>query len=145
MFNLISSKRGISLLEVLVAVMLVSIGALSLLATQGPSWDLTGRSDILGRAGLVLHRELGANEMLLMNPNRANPCAAMNPLVNVRNVNASGQGAAVQPGDIVFNVQTTTRDNLNGTWTVQVRVTWPANNVGISESVVVTRQEPFRF
>ena len=144
MCNSISSEKGMTLIEVMIAVMLVSIGALSLLATQGPAWNLTGRSDILGRAGMVLHRELGTNEMLLMNPNVANPCLAVNPLVNVRNVNASDQ-AVGQPGDIVFTVQNTTRDNLNGTWTVRVQVTWPGNNVGVSESVVVTRQEPFRF
>ena len=144
MCNSISSEKGMTLIEVMIAVLLVSIGALSLLATQGPAWNLTGRSDILGRAGMVLHRELGTNEMLLMNPNVANPCLAVNPLVNVRNVNASDQ-AVGQPGDIVFAVQTTTRDNLNGTWTVRVQVAWPGNNVGVSESVVVTRQEPFRF
>jgi prepilin-type N-terminal cleavage/methylation domain-containing protein len=144
MCNSISSEKGMTLIEVMIAVMLVSIGALSLLATQGPAWNLTGRSDILGRAGMVLHRELGANELLLMNPNVANPCLAVNPLVNVRNVNASDQ-AVGQPGDIVFTVQNTTRDNLNGTWTVRVQVAWPGNNVGVSESVVVTRQEPFRF
>jgi prepilin-type N-terminal cleavage/methylation domain-containing protein len=144
MCNSISSEKGMTLIEVMIAVMLVSIGALSLLATQGPAWNLTGRSDILGRAGMVLHRELGANELLLMNPNVANPCLGINPLVNVRNVNASDQVAG-QPGDIAFTVQTTTRDNLNGTWTVRVQVAWPGNNVGVSESVVVTRQEPFRF
>ena len=94
MYNSISSEKGMTLIEVMIAVMLVSIGALSLLATQGPAWNLTGRSDILGRAGMVLHRELGANELLLMNPNVANPCLAVNPLVNVRNVNASDQAVA---------------------------------------------------
>jgi prepilin-type N-terminal cleavage/methylation domain-containing protein len=143
-YNSSSNEKGLTLIEVMVAVMLVSIGALALLATQGPAWTLTGRSDILGRAGMVLHRELGTNEMLLMNPNVANPCLAMNPLVNVRNVNGSDQ-PGVQQGDIAFTVQTTTLDNLNGTWTVRVQVTWPGNNVGVSESVVVTRQEPFRF
>lgn len=127
----------------MIAVMLISVGVLSLASLQPMAWNTTGRSDILGRAGLVLQRQLMANEMLLMNPNVPNPCAG-GPVINVANVNASGQGAA-QAGDIIFNVQTTTRDNLNGTWTVRVQVTWPGNNVGISESILVTRQEPFRF
>jgi prepilin-type N-terminal cleavage/methylation domain-containing protein len=143
-YNSSSNEKGMTLIEVMIAVMLVSIGALALLAMQGPAWNLTGNSDILGRAGLVLHRQLETNEMLLMNPNVPNPCVGGVPVITVANVNASGQGAG-QPGDIAFNVQTTTRDNLNGTWTVRVQVTWPGNNVGISESLVVTRQEPFRF
>ncbi len=144
MCNSISNEKGISLIEVMIAVMVIAIGVLSLLSLQAPAWNLTGRSDVMGRAGLVLHKELQNNEMLIMNPDVANPCAGANPAVTVRNVNASGQAAA-QPGDIVFNVRSTTTDNLNGTWSVRVRVTWPGNNVGISETVVVTRQEPFRF
>jgi hypothetical protein len=57
----------------------------------------------------------------------------------------SSNEAAAQSGDFTFTVQTTILDNLNGTWSLRVRVTWPANNTGISESRVVTRQEPFRF
>jgi Tfp pilus assembly protein PilV len=143
-YNSISNEKGISLIEVMIAVLLVAVGVLSLASLQPSAWNLTGRSDVLGRAGLVLQRQLMANEMLLMNPNVPNPCAGGVPVINVANVNASGQAGA-QAGDIVFNVQTTTRDNLNGTWTVRVQVSWPGNNVGISESIVVTRQEPFRF
>jgi len=144
MYNSTSNDKGISLIEVMIAVMLVSIGVLSLASLQPSAWNMTGRSDVLGRAGLILHKQLMASEMLLMNPNVPNPCAGGVPVITVANVNSSGQGAA-QPGDIVYNLQTTTRDNLNGTWTVQVQVNWPGNNVGVSESVVVTRQEPFRF
>ena|SRR5512147_1131422 len=144
MCNSISNEKGISLIEVMIACMLVSIGVLALLSLQAPAWTLTGRSDVLGRAGMVLHKELGNNEMLIMNPNVPNPCAGSNPAVTVRNVNSSGQTAA-QPGDIAFTVRTTATDNLNGTWTVRVQVTWPGNNIGVSESLVVTRQEPFRF
>jgi len=34
---------------------------------------------------------------------------------------------------------------LNSTWSVRVRVTWQGNNVGVSETRVITRQESFRF
>jgi len=80
-----------------------------------------------------------------MNPNFPNPCTAANPLVTTRNVNASGQSPAQPAGDMPFTVQTTIQDNLNNSWTVRVRVTWTGNNTGISESLVVTRQENFRF
>ena len=145
MYNSISNEKGITLIEVMIAVMLVAVGIMALASLQGPAWNTTGRSDLLGRAGVILHRELEMNELRLMNPNLANPCAGVNPLVvNQPQVWASGQGSA-QPGDVAYNVLTTIIDNLNGSWLVRVQVLWPGNNVGISETVVVTRQESFRF
>ena len=145
MCNSISNEKGLTLIEVMIAVMLVAVGIMALASLQGPAWNTTGRSDLLGRAGVILHRELEMNELRLMNPNLANPCAGVNPLVvNQPQVWASGQGAA-QPGDVAYNVLTTIIDNLNGSWLVRVQVLWPGNNVGISETVVVTRQESFRF
>jgi type II secretory pathway component PulK len=144
-YNSISSEKGISLIEVMIAVMLVAVGIMALASLQGPAWNLTSRSDVLGRAGMILHRELETNELMLMNPNRPNPCVGGAPLVvNRPQVWAGGQGAA-QLGDVAYNVLTTIIDNLNGSWFVRVQVMWPGNNVGISETVVVTRQEAFRF
>ena len=143
MSNSICNKKGLSLVEVLISLFLVSIGVLSLLSLQPSAWNLTGRSDFLGRAGGILHKELETNEVLLMNPNFPNPCVPTNPFIQTTTVNTSGQTPA-QPGDMSFTVQTTIQDNLNNSWTVRVRVSWPGN-AGISESVFVTRQEPFRF
>jgi len=140
----IYSNKGISLIEVLVALFLTSVGILAILSLQPSAWNLSARSDHLGRAGGILHKELEANEMLLMNPNYPNPCSATNPLTVTRNVNVSGQSAA-QPGDATFSVQTTIQDNLNNTWSVRVRVMWPGNSTGISETRIVTRQEPFKY
>jgi Tfp pilus assembly protein PilV len=144
MFNSTSYNKGIGLIEVLIALFLLSVGILSLLSLQPSSWNLSGKSDSLGRGGGILHSELEANEILLMNPNFANPCSAVNPLVATRTVQSSNEMVA-QPGDFAFTVQTTILDNLNGSWSVRVSVTWPANNTGISETRVVTRQESFRF
>jgi Tfp pilus assembly protein PilV len=144
MSNSIYSNKGISLVEVLIAVSLIAAGVLALLSLQPSAWKLSGRSDLLGRAGGILHQELEANELLIMNPNYANPCSATNPLITTRNVYVSGQGA-MQPGDVSLAVQTTIQDNLNSTWSVRVRVTWPGNATGISETRIVTRQELFRF
>jgi hypothetical protein len=138
MFNSILNKRGISLIEVMIAFSLTSVGVLGLISMQPQAWRLSAKSDFLGRAGEILHEELETNEVLIMNP-----CNAV-PLTSSKNVFASGQGPA-QAGDVTFTVQTTIRDNGNNTWTVAVRVTWPGNNTGISESLVVTRQEHFRF
>ena len=101
-------------------------------------------SDFLGRAGSILHSELEANEILLMNPNYPNPCSANNPITVARTVNPSGHGTA-QVGDLTFTVQTGIQDNLNGTWSVRVRVTRQGNDKGVSGTRVITRQEAFRF
>ena len=144
MFNSIFSKKGIGLIEVLISLFLVSFGILALLSLQPSAWKLTSRSDFLSRAGGLLHKEMETTEIVLMNPNFPNPCATTNPLVTTTNVFISGQSTA-QPGDLPFTLQTTIQDNLNNSWTVRVRVTWTGNNTGISESLVVTRQENFRF
>ncbi len=143
MSNLIYNKKGISLVEVLIASFLIAFGILALLSLQPSAWSLSGRSDFLGRAAGLLHKELETQELFLMNPNNANPCATTNPLVTTQNVFPSGQSAA-QSGDIPYTIQTIIQDNGNNSWTVRVRVTWPGNNTGISETLLVTRQENFR-
>ncbi len=145
MYNSISNEKGITLIEVMIAVMLVAVGIMALASLQGPAWNTTSRADLLGRAGVILHREMERNELRLMNPNLPNPCVGGAPAVtNQPQVWAGGQAAA-QPGDVAYNVLTTINDNLNGSWRVRVQITWPGNNVGISETLVVTRQEAFRF
>jgi len=144
MFNLTPNNKGITLIEVVLAIFLTSIGILSLLSLQPSAWNLSGKSDSLGRAGSILHSALENNEILLMNPNYPNPCGATNPLTVTKTVNESGQSPA-QVGDLPFTVQTTIQDNLNNSWAIRVRVTWQGNNSGVSETRIVTRQESFRF
>jgi hypothetical protein len=144
MLNSTPNDKGITLIEVVIAIFLTSIGILSLLSLQPSAWHLSGKSDSLGRAGSILHSELESNEILLMNPNYANPCVPTNPLKATKTVNESGQDAP-QVGDLPFTVQTTIQDNLNNSWSVRVSVTWQGNNSGISGTRIVTRQESFRF
>jgi prepilin-type N-terminal cleavage/methylation domain-containing protein len=143
MSSSIYTDKGLSLIEVLIALFLISIGIFGLLSLQPSAWRLSDKSDLVGRAGGILHKELEASELLIMNPNYANPCSGSNPLITTKNVYASGQGA-MQPGDVPLAVQTTIRDNQDGTWSVRVSVTWPGNATGISETRIVTRQEFFR-
>jgi len=132
------------LIEVLIAVFLISFGVLGLISVQPPAWRLSTQSDTLGRAGGILHKELQRNEALLLNPCTPNPCSGSTPLISTVNVLTSGLGAA-QAGDMGYTVRTTLTDNLDNTWTIVVTVTWPGNNTGISESLIATRQENFRF
>jgi Tfp pilus assembly protein PilV len=142
MSSSICSNKGLSMVEVLIAVLLVNVGVLGLLSLQPSGWRLSAKSDFLGRAAGILHRELQINEMNIMNPNNANPCTT-NPLIIPQTVWASGTNLAPS-GDASFAVRTEIQDLLNGTWLVKVNVTPPGAAVGISDSLIVTRQENFR-
>ncbi len=132
------NNRGVSLIESVIAILLVSIGLLGLLSMQPSAWRTTTRTDHLGRAAMMLGKELTAQELRIMNP-------ACDPVTADRILYTSGQGTA-QTGDIGFRVQTTTTSIATGVWRVTVIVSWPPlNPTGISESIIVTRQEPFRL
>lgn len=139
MFNTISNKRGISLIEACVALFLLSVGVLALISLQASAWRLSGKSDYLGRASGILVAQLQASEAKIMNPNIAIPTGGSSP------VYASGQDTARQ-GDVAFTVNTTITPvaGMTNLWSVNVKVTWPGNAAGISESLNVTRQEYFR-
>jgi hypothetical protein len=143
MCNSICNRQGISLIEVLISLFLISVGILGLISLQPSAWSLSGKSDYLGRAAGILQKELEINEALILNPCTPNPCTTTNPSISTRNIFISGLSSP-QAGDVPFTIQTTITDNLDNSWTVVVQVTWPGNTVGISESLVVTRQEIFR-
>lgn len=124
--------------EVIVAIMLASIGVVALLGAQPQSWNLAGKSDNLGRAAGILQSELSMNEAIIMNPLQAVPAGG------TRSIYVSGQGSK-QPGDAAYTVTTQIEVVSTGVWRVRVTVTWPANDTGITGSLIVTRQEPFRF
>jgi Tfp pilus assembly protein PilV len=133
-------ERGVTLIESVIAILIVSIGLIGLLSMQPSAWKASARADYLGHAAIILSRELTKQELWIMNPCNA---VSLTPVTQV--VNASGQGAA-QSGDTRFTVQTTTTNLGGNVWQVTIRVSWPPlNATGITESVVVTRQEPFRF
>jgi type IV pilus assembly protein PilV len=139
MSNTFSDSRGITLIESVIAILIVSIGLLGLLSMQPTAWQASTRTDYLGRAAMVLNRELMRQELWIMNP-----CNAVTTGAASRTVNTSDQGTN-QSGDITFTVTTTTTSIATNVWRVTVLVTWPLNATGITESVVVTRQENFRF
>jgi len=134
------NNRGITLIESVIAILLVSIGLIGLLSMQPNAWRASARADYLGRAAMALGRELTLRELSIMNP-----CNTVSTGTVTQVVNASGQGTA-QSGDVSFTVQTTTVSLGSNVWQVTVRVSWPPlNATGITESITVTRQENFRF
>lgn len=139
MSNLPCNEKGIGMVEVLIAIFLTTVGVLAVLSLQPAAWSTSGRADYLGRAGGILHRTLESNQARIMNP-----CTAVTEATTSATVLASDQGAALE-GDAAFTVTTTVASVGTNAWRLTVRVTWAGNATGITESVVVTRQERFRF
>jgi Tfp pilus assembly protein PilV len=141
----LGNEKGISLIEVLVSLFLLVIGVLGLISLQPMAWRLSGTSDYMSRAANTLSKELQIYEARIMNPNITIP---VDPITKIWSseyeLKASGQGTA-KTGDAIFNVQTTITDLDGGRYyRLAVRVSWAANPGGISESLLVTRNESYR-
>ena len=149
MSRLLLSKRGIGLIEVVIAIFLVAVGVMAILSMQPTAWRTVGKSDYLGRGAGILHRELELREAWIMNA-----CNVV-PLGNrpVQNIIVSGLGAEVR-GDATYTVNTNVTDGGGcvgggGVCTVTVTVTWPdqvlRNYRNLVESASVAQQDAFRF
>ena len=140
MFSSICNKKGISMMEVLISVVLITVGILSLLTLLPAGWRLSGTSDYLGRAAAILQAEMERNEILIMNENNTVTATPTGYPIKTT-VYGSGK-TSPQPGDIAYEVQTE-RVNLGASWRVRVRVIWAGNATGIRESLIVTPQKYF--
>lgn len=142
MSRLPCNNRGFTLVEVVIAIFLTIVAVLGILALISPAWKTAARSDYLGRASGILYETLMTREAWIMNPCCIVTAGTTGPIV----VFASGSLTTAQQGDAQFNVTTTITSIGTSVWRVDVRVSWPPiNATGISESLVVTRQEGFRF
>lgn len=143
MFTIIcKTNKGITLVESIVSILLLSTAVVAIMTMQPTSWKTSTRSDYLGRAVMVLHKELMAQEAFIMNPCNTVTVGTVN-----KTVYTSYQGTQ-QPGDATFAVQTTTSvvAGSTNTWRVTINVSWPPLNTrGITDNLIITRQETFRF
>jgi hypothetical protein len=115
------------------------VAVLGILVLISPAWKTAARSDYLGRASGILYEQLMMREAWILNPCNTVTTGTTGPTA----VFASGQPTA-QPGDVQFNV-TATITSITNAWLVTVQVSWPPlNPTGITESLIVTRQEGFR-
>lgn len=137
MSNLRCNNRGISLVEVIIAIFLTTVGVLAVLSIQPSAWKTATRSDYMGRAAGILQSQLETRESFIMNC-----CNSVTAGTFTDNVRASGE-AASQPGDATFTVTTTITAVATNVWRVDVRVAW-AGHAGITESLIVTRQQKFQ-
>jgi hypothetical protein len=131
----ICGRKGITMIEVMISLMLITVGILSLLTLLPSGWRLSGTSDMLGRAAGILQAELERKEIMIMNGNNSIPTDTMKP------VYASGKETA-QPGDIQYFVETKI-EKWSGSYKVWVKVTWPGSLNGVQESLIVGRQMSF--
>jgi Tfp pilus assembly protein PilV len=140
MLRIICNRRGITLIEVVITMFMTAVGIMALISMQPTSWNAAGRSDFMGRAAGILQSELERNEIWIMNP--VNTVATG---TTVQTVNASGQ-ATGQTGDMPFTITTTISPFGLSTnaWTVNTRVSWPGNSLGVAETLIVSRQDNFR-
>jgi Tfp pilus assembly protein PilV len=140
MFDLKRNDRGISLVEVTIALFLTTIGVLAVMSLQPTAWKTAARSDYMGRAAGILQKELETREAFIMNC-----CNAVTLGTSTSNVLASG-APATQPGDATFTVTTTiacVAPAGSGVYSVAVRVAW-TGHAGIIEYLRVTRQQSFQ-
>jgi len=148
MSHLIFNRRGIGLIEVVIAIFLVTVGVLAILSMQPSAWTAVGKSDYLGRGAGILHRELELREAWIMNP--CNDMSAATGNRPTKTVIVSGLGSATT-GDATYTVNTniTALAGSTNAWTVTVTVTWPNQLAhgyrNLTESIVVSRQQGFRF
>ena len=121
------------MIEVLIAMLLTIIAAISLSSMIPLSWQTAGKADYLGRATGLLQNELEWRQYQTMRG--VDPTTLEYPV--------SGQTIGI--GNTTFTVKTITSPlagNPN-TWTVNVRVIWPGNDNGVASSMRVTRQMGF--
>ena len=135
------------MIEVLIAICLTSWAIMALLGLQAPGWKSMAKADYVGRASGILYKTLENYETHIMNP-----CYSVT-LGNqtVEYLKTSGQTSSIS-GDVTYTVNTnivhdvdSSGNSVTGAFLVTVQVTWTNNTTGISESMVVARQERSRF
>jgi Tfp pilus assembly protein PilV len=132
------NDRGISLVEVVIATFLLTVAVMAILTLQPSAWRTAGRSDFMGRAAEILHKEMETNEVYIMNS--GNPVAAG---TTTRTVYPSGLGAAAT-GDVPYTVTTTITAAGTNVWTVATGVSW-SGHAAITARLTVTRQDRFTY
>lgn len=158
MLRLICNKKGISLVEVMVAIVLTAIGLVTLSSLQDSGWKAMAKADYVGRASGILYNTLQQYEA-----NLSNPCflsftlgeqSAYHPTPDGTYwdpVQTSGSSTAIR-GDITYRVRVIIAQALDihgavipNSFRVTVTVTWTGNTIGISESLVVARQDAYKL
>jgi Tfp pilus assembly protein PilV len=127
MFNIRLNKKGITLVESLVAVMLTGIAILGLMSMQPLPWQTAGKADSMTRASGIMQRELENIELSIMSGT----------------IPANKTNIVETMGNASYTINTTITQPSAASWLAHVRVTWPGNSSGMKSSIIVTRQTGF--
>ena len=130
------------MVEVLIAIMLISVGLITLASLQDTGWRSMAKSDYVGRAAGILHDTLERYYVTIANPSNAVSIGTQAE----EEVTTSGRSTPIR-GDVTYTVKAIiTQTNAEPqTFLVTVNVAWPGSSKGISESVEVSRQESYEF
>ena len=138
--SLFGKRRGVGLIEVIIAIFLTTVGIMAVMSMQPTAWQGAARADYLGRAAEILSRELETRQAQILNP-----CNAVTTGTTTNTaVRASGQTADVS-GDAVYSVTTTITSIGTNIFRVTATVNWNNDTSSVTESLVVMRQDFFRF
>jgi len=128
------------MIEVLIAIVLTTIGLVTLSSLQDSGWKSMAHSDYVGRASGILYNTLEQYQAKIANPS----CPV--PAGQTFDIKTSGGSTAIQ-GDITYTVVVTTPVLINAnpeSYSFTVTVTWTGNTNGISESMEVSRQDIYK-
>lgn len=134
----IFNKKGMSIIECLVAVFLTTTAIISLMTMQSLALRGAGKSDYLGRANGILQRELELREIQIMH---GTPVASVVTCADT-NGNTISCSSAGKMFTITYTM--TPPSGTATTWLINVKLTWPGSSVdGIKSSMIVSRQSAF--
>ena len=142
------NKKGFSLVEALIAVLITAVAAGSIIAMQSLSWKAGSKSDYLGRAAGLLETELELRQDQISRPgadmsaqNSYNQdfwplgVAQTKPVVHV--LNPLNDPTQTVTGDMTFTVTTKVTSLGSKQYLINVQVTWTGSTNGIKSSVIV--------
>jgi hypothetical protein len=132
------NKKGVGMIDAVMALFITLIGIAGLLAIMPIGWGLAGTSDIRTRALEIMHRELENDEMLIMNPCNIITIGTIPDKI----VNSSGSTATLA-GDASFRVQKKITQQPDSGWEITVTVLWAGTN-SVSETRFVIRQYDYQ-
>ncbi len=134
----INNRRGFTLIEVLIALVLIMTGILGVLSVFPSGWQTNVRAERIGRAAQIMSGEMATLQLTIMNSCNAVPTSSYSPTVY-----SSGRTTA-QPGDASFMVTRTVQTAGANAWLVTVQVTWTGNPTGIQDSSLVVRDDNYK-
>jgi Tfp pilus assembly protein PilV len=142
------NKKGLTLIECIIALVLTMIAVVSLMSMQSLAWRGTGKSDYLGRAEGILQRELESYENNFMQAITSCTCNGITPCTCSGANPPWNSTYIITEDNIPFTINASACDNSAGTcnntiplntWLINVRITWPGSVNGIRSSIIVSR------